>query len=72
MSVVIKFVSTNNCLTIRRGKMEQLNGGVQGFFILKTFVCGFSVGAASMLPLVICVKHGCRCVETALLPKDAC
>jgi hypothetical protein len=52
--------------------MEQLIGGVQGFFIPRTFVCGFSVGAESMLPLVMCVKFGCRYLETALLPKVAC
>ena len=52
--------------------MEQLNGGVQGFFIPRIFVCSFGVGAESILPLVMCVQFGCRYLETALLPKVAC
>jgi len=56
---------------MKRGEMEQLIGGVQGFSIPRTFVCGFSVVAESMLPLVMCVKFGCRYLETALLPKVA-
>ena len=51
--------------------MEQFTGGVQGFFIPRAFVCGFSVGAESMLPLVMCFKFGCWYFETALLPNVA-
>jgi len=51
------------------------NGATQwrcaGVFFPRAFVCGFSVGAEIMLPLLMCVKFGCRYFETALLPNVA-